>query len=143
MSNVNEAMVDAACKAYDAKVDELGDSAMEHYCNDVPMWEALRAALDTPKQPSNKSPFMELVAAANRAIRLEVEQEKKQPTGIVDVKNMYNYTSCEQPSVDTIIAIIERRIRECRKEQPFGISFYQIAELQDLLTEIKALKEDK
>lgn len=44
-AKVDQTMVDRACKAYDASVDYLGDSAMEHYCNDVPMWDALRAAL--------------------------------------------------------------------------------------------------
>lgn len=45
---IDVAMVDRACEAYDKCVDYLGDSAMEHYCNDVPMRDALRAVFGGP-----------------------------------------------------------------------------------------------
>jgi len=41
--------VEAMCDAYDAEVDYLGDSAMERYCNDVPMRAAYRALLKHTK----------------------------------------------------------------------------------------------
>jgi hypothetical protein len=83
------------------------------------------------------------------ATGLTVDDRKYTPEGyLIDDSGLFK----SKPSVDTIIAIIERRIEEFFQEQNkwrgkatelFDTAWDKRVALQELLTEIQALKEDK
>lgn len=62
-------LVEIACKAYDNCVDELGDSAMLRYCNDVPMHAAVHAVLQPTSGPAGHQGTGEVLPnTANKAV---------------------------------------------------------------------------
>jgi hypothetical protein len=73
------------------------------------------------------------------ATGLTVDDRKFTPEGyLIDDSGLFK----SKPSVDTIIAIIERRIAQHKLKETYE-NDVRLYELEDLLTEIQNLKEDK